>query len=311
MADTIPEPLPSPRAPGNGQRATILFFWIQVALAAIFTGLNLWSLVTRPTLQIEFSRESGRVSGITEGGAGERAGLRLGDRIVSIAGHPISPGFVPLYDKAAGVPVEIVFVRDGLRRATNITPVSYEQSRREALQRDAGRALWAINGYLGFPLHLLMLSLGVALLVMRPENRDARLSALTLAAWAGGGFFYSATGIGVLFNQLPRGVVAAIHILDAYFIALFFAACLHFAIVFATKKPVRRVWHFVPYLATLPMFVEALAKGFHRFSGAVTLYPFLPWYDITGPLILIVALVILGVRFKRMEDANSRRRLQV
>ena len=311
MEDTIPTAVPRP-SPG-GQQPTIAFFWIQIILASIFTLLNLWSNATRPTIQIDFSRTTGIVSTVLAGGAGERAGLKAGDRILSVAGYPVSPGFLPLYSVSAGDRVAIEFERDGVRRTTTIIPVTNEALRRSGLKLGGVRALSAINSYLSIPLHIWMLFLGIALLVMRPNDRDARLSALTLAAWAAGAFLYNASGMGALFAQLPRPLVAVMFVLDAYFIALFFAACLHFAIVFATERSggVRPIWQIVPYVVALPMFIEALAHGFHRFSGAITPYPFPPAYDFTGPLILIAALIILAARFRKTSDANSRRRLQV
>ena len=57
-------------------RLLLAVLWFQVALAAISLGLLLYSQLTRPAMQIEYSRSTGVVSSVFKGGAADRAGIR-------------------------------------------------------------------------------------------------------------------------------------------------------------------------------------------------------------------------------------------
>jgi predicted Ser/Thr protein kinase len=77
---------------------------------------------------------------------------------------------------------------------------------------------------------------------------------------------------------------------------------------------VRWRWVLLPYLLALPIFFETGAQALQRFRGDVE--PSSLWwtgriYTTLGPLLLITALAILFVRFRRMEDANVRRRIKL
>jgi predicted Ser/Thr protein kinase len=290
----------------------IVFCWVQAGLAAVLVMLSFVSLVTRPWLGCEYSRIDGRVVQVLNGSPAARAGLRPVDRILSVNGHAVAPGVIPLFFARAGEAVPVVVEGKGELRVVSST---LESMRQEGLGADLGRALQAINSYLAFPLHIWMLGLGAALLRLRPNSKDSRLAGLALIYWAGGVFLFQTPGVGAIVASWPYAVRAAVYLADAVFIAAFFAACAHFAIVFPTDYTHRqpRVWGLVPWLVASPMFYDAAASGLRRLNGDLTPPRTLlsDSYSTLGSLLLVAALVILAVRFISIEDVNPRRRIKL
>src|SRR5688500_11776893 len=105
-------------------RPMVLFCWAQVIVAAAILTLNFYSLTTRPTIGAEYGRSSGKVLHVTADGPAKEAGLQVGDRIVSLNGHPVGVEIVPLYFVKAGDTVPVVIERDGATRTLRITPVA-------------------------------------------------------------------------------------------------------------------------------------------------------------------------------------------
>src|SRR5215212_4722465 len=138
-------------------RRPTLLAWLQVAAAAVIVLLIFYSVITRPTLQFDYSRQTGVVSGVIAGGTAERAGLGKGDRIFSIKGERVRRGANPLFFARAGEVLPVVVIRGGKPQTIGIRAVTLERSRRDALRAGLGRALWAIESYLIFPLNLWML----------------------------------------------------------------------------------------------------------------------------------------------------------
>jgi hypothetical protein len=296
-------------------RPLVAVCWVQVAVAIAYVLLSFYTHFARPTLQLDFSRARGEVLDVAAGGAAGRAGLRRGDRIVALNSSPVAPGYSPLYLARAGQPIPVELVRHGRRMTTEIVPVTVERARREALQRGPGGVVWAIASYMHIPIHVWMLVLGVGVLALRPNDADARLAALTLVYWAGGSFFYDAPSIGAILAPVAYPWRVMFFVVDAFFIAAFFGACLHFAMIFPTERAARlwRPYELVAYLAAMPVFLEAARNGIRRAGSPPA--PVAPAgtsiYLILGPALLFVALVVLAVRFRRVSDLNARRRLQI
>ncbi|HEX8254677.1 MAG TPA: PDZ domain-containing protein, partial [Thermoanaerobaculia bacterium] len=237
----------------------VLLCWVQVLIAAVLVLLNLTSMSTRPWMGIETARSTGIVIRVIPGGPVDRAGVREGDRVLTINGHKPGRNVVPLYFARAGEPVEMVVERAGRTHVFTARPVTQEEMRREQLGGSFERVLQALNSYLTFPLHIWMLGLGMALLVLRPGNKDARLAALSLSYWAGTTVMFRAPGFGALLEPLPPTLHAPLYVIDAFFIANFFAINFHFALTFPSDRSrVRRIWEVIPYLAAIPIFIEAL-----------------------------------------------------
>lgn len=292
----------------------VVLCWAQIVVAAVLVVFNFYSRATRPWMGFDYSRVTGEIGSVVPESPAARAGLREGDRILTLAGHGIGREVIPLYFVRAGEPVRVIIEREGEQRSLHVVPVTLEAMRRHQLGAGARWAVPAITSYLSYPLDIWMISLAVALMVLRPANKDARLAALTLAYWSGGTFMYRVAGFGEVLEHIPAALQAPLLIVDSIYIAGFFAVCVHFAIVFPVERTtIRRGWEIVPYLAAAPIFIECVAAGAARLRGSV-MPPPLPWtdaYSFVGSSMLVVALVALAVRFTRMRDANARRRLKL
>ncbi|MFL6247160.1 MAG: protein kinase domain-containing protein, partial [Thermoanaerobaculia bacterium] len=292
----------------------VMLCWVLVVFAAVLVLLNATSQITKPWPGFEYSRTTKLVTDVIPGSPAALAGVKIGDRIVTWNRHAVGPDINPLFFTHANQPLPLVVERDGRTQTLTVTPVSQESMRRDHLGREARLALPAINGYLFFPLHAWMIGVAVVLLILRPGNKDARLAALTLAAWAGSTFMFRAPGFATILAQIPQVLHAPLMFVDALFAGGFFALLLHFAMSFPSEHVrVRRVWEVVPYIAALPIFIETLAHGMRRLGGDVRPAE-LPWgdaYSTIGGTMLLASLVILAIRFTRMRDVNARRRLKL
>jgi predicted permease len=292
----------------------VVFCWVQVIVAAILVLFNLTSRITRPAIGVEYARATGLVTGVLPGSPAEAAGIREGDRVISMNGHAPGRGVIPLYFAKAGQALPLVLERAGVRRTILITPVMQEELRERDLSGDARRVLSALSAYGNFPLHIWMIALGAALLTLRPDAKDARLSALSLAFWAGGLFAYNTSGFGAMLDVFPPELRLPFFVADAIYSAGFFPLVLHFALTFPSERVrVRRIWEVLPYVAALPIFIESMANSLLRLHGDVrpASLPIRDAYGSIGAALLVTALVILGVRLARMEDANAKRRLKL
>jgi predicted Ser/Thr protein kinase len=291
----------------------VMLCWIQVVIAAFFVLLNFYVLVNRPMPGFDYSRTSGKVLDVVPGGPAERAGIAKDDKLLSINNYAVAPGIIPLYFTRPGDTVPVVYEHTGQRRIANLTLISLEQQRRLSLRAGEARAISAIASYLNFPLHVWMLGLGIALLVLRPGNKDARLSALTLVYWAGSLFLYQTSGLPASLLNMP--ISMPMIVIDAWFCAAFFAAVMHFAMIFPSERVGRLhpIWELVPYVVSLPIFIETLLNDLQRLRGDVhpVALPFRDASSSVGTVLLVGALITLGVRLTRMKEANARRRVQL
>jgi len=293
----------------------VMLSWVQVVIAVAFVLLNFHMLIHRPLTGFEYAKSSGKVLNVAPESSAARAGIAPGDRVVSVNGYAVGYDVVPLFFARAGDTVPVVIERNGAVRKLEITLSSQEELRRASLHAGGTRTLSAITGYLNFPLHIWMLGLGIGLLVLRPGNKDARLSALTLVYWAGSMFMYQISGFGTILDAIPEAFKLPMLIVDAIFCAGFFAAAAHFALIFPSERVgrLRRAWEAVPYVVALPIFIETLANNVQRLQHDLHDAP-LPFRDASssfGTFLLVGALIILGIRFTRMRDANARRRVQL
>ena len=233
------------QTPKRSARPLIVFCWLQVILAGAFLALAFYNNVTRPTLQFNYSRATGLVEVVVPRGAADKAGLKVGDRIVSIRGQRIGYGLNPMLFVRSGelVPVQRA-VRGGIRRkgapateVLSIRTVPYEDSLRASLGLGAGPALSAIVAYLFFPLNAWMFALGVALLLLRPNDGDGRLASLVFVYLAAGGnFIANQPGIGAQLSALPEFLRVCIYLTDCFFASMFFAVVVNFVMVFANVE---------------------------------------------------------------------------
>jgi hypothetical protein len=292
----------------------VILCWVQVVVVAAFLAVVFYNNFTRPSMQFDYSRSTGLVSDVLPGGVADEAGLRKGDRVLLVRDQPVRRGMSPLLYGRAGERVPLVIERNGERLALSITPTDYESSREQAFGSGAGgRTLRAINSWLFFPLNAWMFVLGITLLVLRGEELDARLSSLSFIYWAAGNFIADSPGMGALLSGLPESARTAMFLLDCFFVAMFFGVIVHFALVFARgEHETPLAWHVLPYVLSLPIFVEAAAWATRRVRDTVPMVPSHDTiYKLFGPGLLVAALAILALRFRGMQELNARRRLQL
>jgi len=291
----------------------VILCWVQVVVVAAFLGVVFYNNVTRPAMQFDYSRSTGRVSDVTPGGVADEAGLRKGDRVLAIRGQPVRPSMSPLLYARRGDRIPVVIERNGTRMTKAMTLTDAETSREAAFARGAGRTLWAINAWLFFPINFWMLALGVALLVLRRDDPDARLASASFICWAGGNFIANAPGMGALLESLPEWGRGTVFLLDCAFTTLFFGVIVNFALVFASgERRAPLAWQLVGYVLSIPIFCEAAWWALQRLHDAEPMVPSRDTiYKLLGPALLVGALVILAVRFRGIQELNARRRLQL
>jgi predicted Ser/Thr protein kinase len=291
----------------------VILCWVQVVIVAAFLAVVFYNNFTRPAMQFDYSRSTGRVSDVVPGGAAEEAGLRKGDRVLFIRDEPVRRGMSQLLYVRSGERVPLIIDRNGERLALSITPTDYESAREAGFGSGGGRTLRAINSWLFFPLNAWMFVLGITLLVLRGEDLDARLASLSFIYWAAGNFIADSPGMGALLSPLPEWARASIFLLDCFFVTMFFGAIVHFALVFASgERRAPLAWQVLPYVLSIPIFAEA---AFWAVQRARDTSPMTPSHDtiykLFGPALLVAALGILALRFRGLQELNARRRLQL
>jgi hypothetical protein len=299
------------------ERRWIAFAWFSVLSAGVLFAVGTVQSVVGPTLETSWDPTTGIVERTIPGGPGDRAGITPGDRLLVIAGGPIDSAS-PLYGVRTAEATPVEFARAGVRRAVRVVPESLESARRRALRAGAAPAAWALGSWLNLAVNVWMYGLGIALLALRPGIAAARVASLELTFWAGGNFLLPKSGMGPLLGFLPMPFRLAVYFGDAIFLALFFSACVHFALVFPEPFPSvrRRRWlQALPYLAALPLVFAQWADDV-RFllPAARNRVPMLPsdlFYQLIGPGLIITAVTLLVRRFRSAADANSRRRLRL
>src|SRR5207253_857521 len=82
-----------------------------------------------------------------------------------------------------------------------------------------------------------------------------------------------------------------------------------FALVFPSgEQRVPLAWHVLPYVLSLPIFVESATWAVQRARDTVPMVPSHDTiYKLFGPGLLVAALAILALRFRRMQALNARR----
>ena len=290
--------------------------WSLYAAIAVFSGYFLLLLVhwLYPPgghgFVMVFRPGGAYVSRVTAGGAGERAGVRAGDRIVSIDGYRFTD-FLDFRARSqharAGDAHTWRFARpDGtLYDATFTTP-----PRALSVTRDD----WSVL-LMAVPM-VVTFAMAIVTALQRPRDPTALFGALFLASIS---MIMSPTGprgLSAAWSDLPRPIgwlFSVPNVLSMFNATLFFLFAARF------PRPPRRWW--LPWLAALPsLFVLLpisrliLTTVFdpERVFAGMTLPLTL---RLLGPLVIMVYLtagcIVLGLRYRRLTDANERRRVLV
>lgn len=290
--------------------------WAQVAIAGGLFFLSLVAELRAPAFGMRWRDANGVVMEVTPGGPAAATGIVPGDRIVRVDDRDIVDEIPPFYFSEANAPVSVTLATpSGRKEATLIAPAFGER-----FEPFAGGSIGGIRGT-GDVLRLLVnafvLMLAIALLLVRPHLGAARIGALALAYYAGGNRLIAIPGFGGTTSAAVE-VQLALHFLDFWYLAGFFALMLHFALIFPETLPAvrRHRWlHFAPYIAVLPLFVVAAADATTLLlPGSASLLAKLPsplLFEIYGPLLLTGVAVLLAVHFRYTADQNDLRRLRL
>jgi predicted Ser/Thr protein kinase len=300
------------------QKAWISLAWTIAAVAAVLFAFGAVQNFAGPAFELEWNRTTGVVTSVHPGGAADRGGLRAGDRILSIGGTSTATSENPFYAVRPGVPAEVVVERGGRPLLRTVVPSSLGAARARSFALGGTAMLGAVSGWLNFLVNSWMLLLAGFLLAVRPRVASARVAAAELAFWAGGNELLFMSGSGPLLAFLAPPARILLHMTDGLFVAFFFAACLHFTLVF--PAPLRRVrrrpaLQLVPYALAFPLAAAESVRTLRFFSPAwrarVAAPPIDLIYQLTGPALVIASVVVLGRRLRRETEINGRRRLRL
>jgi diguanylate cyclase (GGDEF)-like protein len=290
--------------------------WIPIAIAVSLYALAFAVDSEGPALGMRW-RGDGTISEFLARGPAAQAGLIASDRLLSIDDVSIASRLPVLYQVKAGVPVGVVVLRGSSPLKVLVLPVTRWGERKLCWRSGGVCRVRAVSDVLRLGSHALALLLGALLLGLRPRVAAARIAAVALACWGGGGNnLIAIPGFGALFTGFSPSDHAFVAILDLLFLAGFFALLLHFVAVFPTPLPVlhrHRAFEFVPYVAVLP-FAGVLTASVLRFywRAVPDLVPQLPPGSVTeayGPGLVAVGAVLLALRFRTTGDRADRRRI--
>ena len=248
--------------------------WAQAVLAAAMIFLS-WRN-PEPTTGLDYTLETSTV--VTARGPADRAGIRVGDRILRINGHPPAAQVYPFFVVRAGERVLVTLERSGSQDTVALVTAPAD-SRPYLVVRVA------------------MLVAGIALFLLR---RGTGIAALAVIAVAGSTWIFSENGFGVVLSPMPLWLSVPVVVVDAFFCAAFIAYALHFAL-----RETRGWW--AGYVAVLPVFYEVLLNNFARLGGSVgpSQYVVVPgayWYVVLG---LVVLTKIIFVIRRSSQSAES------
>ena len=300
------------------EKSWIVLSWCIAGIATVLFAFGAAQYFAGPAIEIEWNRSTGIVSSVHPGGPADRAGIREGDRIVSVGGVAVAGSVSPFYAIRAGAPVAITVERGGRRSTVGVVPSTLASARARSMAIGGTAMLSALSGWLNFVVNCWMLLLAFLLLATRPRVASARVAAAELAFWAGGNELLLASGTGPLLAFLPAAVRITVHLADGLFLTMFFAACLHFTLVFPAPLDTirrRRRLQLVPYALAFPLAAAEAVRRLRFFLPAWRVRfgppPVDLLYQVTGPALVIASVVFLGRRLRREPDVNGRRKLRL
>ncbi len=292
-----------PRATNRGRPR----WWMYVVTASFlplhgfFFYLVFKGPIYLPGLDVRFEDGALQVRTVTAGTELARAGLRTGDRVLTVSGMPVRDANdwrVVMANLHAGRPQSWEVFRSPNRVEVIITPE---------------RRRWGLTNVSYGGLYLLLFSLGVLISFRRPDDPIARI---------GGWFFMTVSvvfgvsnGWAVAWREvipIPVHVILCISeisrfVVDGIFLSFF---AMFPRRLFRARWPWFLIW--VPVLATLPWRAWGFYSTIYR-PGLSTGVP--GWIDqainLRTMLFLVAAVAMLVISYRRLTDLNERRRVRV
>ena len=296
-------------------RFIIAACWIQVAVAALLFGVSLVADHRAPLTGMDWREDSGLVLAVEPDQPADEAGIRPGDRIISVNDLTSASGLPLFYQSAPGVPLDVIVERGGTLEFTRLTPESKLTGRERNAGGPAGLMLGIAN-QLRVAVNLWFLGLAVLILTLRPRLASARVASLAVAYWVGGNSLISVTGFGTLFATLSPTSLFFLHLVDLTYSLLFLAFMVHFAMLFPRPFPALRnspALQVIPYAVVVPLIaisaINLVRFFFPSLRSAFTSVQSKYIFDLFGPLILTAEAFLLTQQYRYTTTRNDRRRL--
>lgn len=287
--------------------------WLTLLIAAIMFALAVYLDLRSPALGFTVDPD-GSVTHVDRGSDAYEAGVRPGDLVREINGIPLDIGRNPLRNVAANQPVLIRLSGAQGDRDLLISPASKVVTRIRALAHDDGAAIMrALSSLLRIVVNLWMLALAGLILLNRPEARDARLAAITLACWVGGNDIASVPGAHAFLSEISFPVEFLVYAVDLAFLCFFFVAALSFALVFPVPfRFVRRnPWSLAfAWVAIAPLVAVSISGLIRLLADAPPLRQGRVVFELWGATLLVIQVALLVMHFATSLDLNDRRRIR-
>lgn len=288
--------------------------WVVLGLAAASFVLAALLEFRAPHLGFTVG-PSGLIRSVETSSAAYAAGVRPGDLLYEINGISSVEGRPPFEEVSAGSPALLQIRGGSTDRGLLIEPRSRLEARLDSLTGTDGAALTrSLASLLRVAVNAGMLVMAGLILFHRPEPREARLAALTLACWVGGNGIGSIPGARAFFADVPRWVELTTHALDLTFLCAFFGAALHFALLFPVPFPIVRrhpALQAAAWLATAPLAAVAVGTLLSLSTGLPALTRGQQIFHFWGATLLAVHLSVLLLHVNTSLDVNDRRRIRL
>jgi tRNA A-37 threonylcarbamoyl transferase component Bud32 len=240
--------------------------------------------------------------------AAEQAGLKAGDRIISIDAQPIRNGIdwlAILANLEVDVPHRLEIERDHDRLHLTLSLWQQKPFRR-----------WETTDQMSFVsqrgAQFLMLVLSLVIAFTRPRDIAARIGALLLANFS---IVSGFTGVAALWRHLPALLGALLWIAD---FSVLLASALFFTFVaLFPERLFQRYWiwivAWIPIVLCMP---GLLALSYHMVYRPEHLTGILPPWLLTVMILIRLAYYVAGfvaliVNYRRLEQLNQKRRVRV
>lgn len=255
---------------------------------------------------------SNRVASVARGSPGDAAGVRQGDKIVSVDGRAVQSFFdfaSALSNTTFDHAVSIVVMRG-----------SQEVHLQLALKRKLTQA-WTSNDYLGwwveFAVSLIQLLVGLLVLIKRPRDLTAVAAGIFLCTLGTGSTYFVFPNAGVLWKNLPlviQWLIFPVVILGINGLPV--APMLLFSLSF--PKPLlhlRWAWVMLAVLTAPLLGFAAIFNYIVLFAPRRALGAFPDWLAVFMGIDVIFAflapIVILAVNYFRLREVNEKRRIRL
>lgn len=266
-------------------------------LFALVFLLSLWLLSASfaivwhfPYVGASWGWYTGRVNEVQPGGEADKAGLQVGDRLISVDGAPLAAGGSLLSRKQVGERVTLVWQQGGERRAAEVAVIAPPM----------GLRLWWVEPLLVAAAFWL---LGTIVFTLRPRMMEARLFFLT------GQVSSAALCLGLLSAFGLPTATRLFNVLLCWLAPLL----IHFHTILAAQTPRRRQWVLIGacYLTGALLSLPYLALDLQSFQASPLFASWRQGVRLTIGGSIVVSLLLLVRRSLGASIMRVRQRIRI